>query len=230
MGLSVSICQVKDYRTSKEIKYFERNYDNPQYYAGYYTRDMIGNLRLNGMVAAEQNHSSITSMLGKGAMWDIWEQLRRLCERHQLHCDIECRDESKHTVSTHRYRSPLQNELAEHDVAAKKALAAYPYGMFYKSLKMTEMLQAELQSDNVTYHIWPSNETFNSNEHVKLVIGDRCQCSYRRDYDIQCGHELKVDPTFRIENWNERWLTRKEFNMRNPHLMCFPTSNGTGDG
>ena len=48
----------------KKLTILKDIYDNPQYYAGYYTRDMIGNLRLNGMVAAEQNHSSITSMLG----------------------------------------------------------------------------------------------------------------------------------------------------------------------
>ena len=64
--------------------------------------------------------------------------------------------------------------------------------MFYKSLKQPERLKSELQSDGVTYHIWSANQNFNSEEHIKLIVGDRCQCGYRKDYDVQCAHELKT--------------------------------------
>ena len=52
---------------------------NPSYYAGYYLKRICGHLEMNGSVPAEQNHASVVAHLGKGAMWDIWEQLKHLC-------------------------------------------------------------------------------------------------------------------------------------------------------
>ena len=84
-----------------------------------------------------------------------------------------------------------------------------------------------LHFDTNSFHIWPANESFDDNVHIILPIGERCKCSYRIDFDVQCKHELKVDPRFKLEHWSHRWLTRKQFNIRHPDLMCFQIGNMT---
>ncbi len=91
-------------------------------------------MRLLGSVPAEQNHSSVVSHLGKGAMWDIWEQLKKLCQRYQHHCDLEAKEEAKQTVLTHRFKSSFEDEYADEDVNTKQCLSAYAYGMWHKSV------------------------------------------------------------------------------------------------
>ena len=39
-------------------------YNWPQYYAGYYCRDIPGNLGIKGSISAEENHASIISYFG----------------------------------------------------------------------------------------------------------------------------------------------------------------------
>ena len=38
---------------------------------------------------------------------------------------------------------------------------------------------------------------------------------------------MKVEPKFKLEHWSHRWLTRKQFNIRHPDLISFPTGNST---
>ena len=221
----LSICCSKIERLSKKIELLNDIYKNPKYYSGYYIKNIVGNLSLLGSVPAEQNHSSIVAFLGKGAMWDIWEHLKNLCERHQVHCDYESREEAKLTVSSHKFQSSFDDEIAHEDVKAKQALAGYPYKLFYESIKKSMRLQMKLDSDKVTHLIWPANEIFDRDKHISLVVGQRCTCRRRIDFNIQCEHELKAEPQFKVELWGDRWLTRKEFNMRHPDLMYFPTTN-----
>ena len=212
----------------RKLELLKEIYNNPRYYSGFYTKDIVGNLNLYGTAPAEQNHSSITAHLGKGASWDIWEQLKNLCERHQFHCDKEAKHEAKLTVISHKYRSTFDSPYADEDVLAKQTLSAYAYEKWKTALKFSFRLQSELQEDGITYNIWPASEVFDKEKHHSLIVGDRCSCRHRRDFDIQCGHELKVNPKFQIDKWSDRWLQRREFNVRNPDLMCFPTSSQHG--
>ena len=211
----------------KKIQLLNKIHSKPGYYSSYYTRAIHGNLRLFGSVPAEQNHGSIVSHLGNGAMWDIWEQLKKLCQRHQHHCDLEAKEEAKLTVLSHRFTSTFADELANEDINAKQSLSAYAYEMWHKSIVQSERLQSKINFETNCFHVWPANEEFQETIHVTLGVGKRCECNIRIDYDIQCKHELSVDPRFKLEHWSDRWLNRKQFNIRHPDLMCFPIGNMT---
>ena len=60
-------------------------YQNPSYYAGYYLRNIEGNLWLLGSVTAEQNHASIVAYMGEGGNWSIMLHMSMLMSRHQDH-------------------------------------------------------------------------------------------------------------------------------------------------
>ena len=180
-----------------------------------------------GSVPAEQNHASVLAHLGKGARWDIWEQLKYLCQRHQHHCALEARAESNVTVLSHRFKSSFDDELADKDVNAKECLSSFAYGMWYKSVQQCDMLQIMLHIDTNSFNTWPVNESFDDNVHIILSIGERCKYRDRIDVDVQCNHELKVDSRFKLKYWSYRWLTRKQFNIRHLDLMCFPIGNMT---
>ena len=62
---------------------FRDIYQNPSYYAGYYLRNIDGNIWLLGSVSAEQNHSSIISYIGDGGNWSIMLHMSKLMSRHQ---------------------------------------------------------------------------------------------------------------------------------------------------
>ena len=56
-------------------------HSQPEYYAGYVTRNVVGNLSLNGTAHAEQNHSSIVSFNGEALIGFILDHLKALMER-----------------------------------------------------------------------------------------------------------------------------------------------------
>ncbi len=58
-------------------------YQNHTKYAGNYLRSIEGNLRMNGDVAAEQNHSGVVAYLGLGAAFAIAEQITHLLNRQK---------------------------------------------------------------------------------------------------------------------------------------------------
>ena len=47
-----------------KLELLQNIYNNPEYYGGYVTQRIIGNLCLNGSTPAEQNHSSIVAFNG----------------------------------------------------------------------------------------------------------------------------------------------------------------------
>ena len=47
-----------------KLELLQKIYNNLEYYGGYVTRRIIGNLSLNGSTPAEQNHSSIVAFNG----------------------------------------------------------------------------------------------------------------------------------------------------------------------
>ena len=55
-------------------------YNNPQYYAIYVTKQIVGNLNLNGSVPAEQNHSSNVRFIGDVMLNSVCEHIKTLLE------------------------------------------------------------------------------------------------------------------------------------------------------
>jgi hypothetical protein len=69
---------------SNKVSLLNSIHDNPKYYAAWYLWTIQGNLMLNGLVPAEQNHSSVVAHLGKGANWGVAEHLSHMLKR-QIH-------------------------------------------------------------------------------------------------------------------------------------------------
>ena len=155
----------------KKLELLDKIHSKPGYYSSFYSRVIEGNLRLLGSVPAEQNHGSVVAHLGKGAIWDIWEQLKTICQGHQHNCDQEAKEEAKLTVSSHRFTSIFDHELANEDVNAKQSLSGYAYGMWHKSILQSERLQSKINFETNCFHVWPVNETFDEKNHITLDIG-----------------------------------------------------------
>ena len=141
---------------------------------------------------------------------------KKLCQRNQHHCDLGASEEAKQTVLIHIFKSSFDNKLAAEDISAKECLSAYGYGMWCKSVVQSERLQSTPDPETYCFYVWPVNETFDNDLHIILPIGKRCTCSHRTDYDVQCKHELKVDPRLELEDWPHRWLIRKHFKNTSP--------------
>jgi hypothetical protein len=69
------------------------------------------------------------------------------------------------------------------------------------------------------YRVWPLNAPLNGDNFTTIPIGGRCsECRLRIDYDVQCKHELCVDPTFKVKCNNQRWLNEESFDTNYPLL------------
>ena len=68
-------------------------YNRPQYYAGYYCRDVPGNLGIKGSVSAESNHASIVSHFGDSGAWSIVSHINKLMERQNYFILIDTKTE-----------------------------------------------------------------------------------------------------------------------------------------
>ena len=56
---------------------------------------------------------------------------------------------------------------------------------------------------------------------VRIIVGESCNCFNRRAFDGQCKQELRLNPTFKIDHWNVRWLQESEYNIRNPSINIY---------
>ena len=81
-----------------KLELLQQIHSDPNYYAGYVTREIVGNLQLNGTAHAEQNHSSIVSHNGDMIVGNICNHLKSLCERQQQLCNKEDAFETDHIV------------------------------------------------------------------------------------------------------------------------------------
>ena len=217
-----------------KLELLEEIYANPEYYAGYVTHQIIGNLRLNGTAHAEQNHSSIVRFNGEAMLGSIMNHLKSLMERQQQICNKENDFENDNLVRTNHYKPTLDRELGYEELVAKQSLSEIPHkNYFIGQLKSSEKLQLLYDNEICSHKVWPAGEQFNANnsEHFVIKIGDRCNCWRRVDFDIQCKHELKINPKFKVLNWGHRWYNRREFNKQYPNLSTFETHpNATVEG
>ena len=197
---------------------------DPDYYAGYVTRKIVGNLSCNGTAPSEQNHASIVACNGNNMLGSICEHLKALCERQQQICNKENDYETDHLIRTNHYKPTLDGEMACEELVAKQALSDVPHrNYFVKQLKSSESLQSLFDDRTQCYKVWPAGSSFDKDDddHVVIHRGGRCSCWRRIDYDIQCKHELRISPKFNVNHWASRWYNRREFNKRFPNMSTF---------
>jgi hypothetical protein len=63
---------------AEKFSALEEIYQDPSHYAGWFLKEIEGNVFLNGSVPAKQNHSSVAAHLGAGGSWSIVEQVFKL--------------------------------------------------------------------------------------------------------------------------------------------------------
>ena len=102
--------------------------DNYKQYSMWYLKKFRNNLCHKGSVPAEQNHSSLKALLGKGGTLDLLTNVKKLLERqHQLNAARNSKRNELHLVSD-RYRGKKAtgyDNIA--DIEAKKVLSKFAY-------------------------------------------------------------------------------------------------------
>ena len=103
-------------------------YQNYPKYAGYYLRSIPGNLRMNGDVSAEQNHSGVVAYLGLGATFSIAEEITHLLNRQKNLDKIRRQKEDEINIRVGRYQSLffLPQQTID-DCEAKRLLSGYGF-------------------------------------------------------------------------------------------------------
>ena len=206
-----------------KIQKLDEIYSNPEYYAGYRLRQIVGNLGMQGSVSSEQNHSSVVSYLGKGTTLSINWQVQALVERTLLKEKERNRTVSGYRVQAESYTSKLSGQAGITDTRAKLILSRYAYEtlflpQFRKARKMTTS-NSEDDMDMVT--VQPTNPTtltgLSSVTEVTFKKSEGCSCSFRITHDIPCAHELcAFDLLLQEEKINPRWFNQNEYDLRFP--------------
>jgi hypothetical protein len=75
---------------AEKLCVLQQIYNEPSHYAGWFLKNIEGNLLLDGSVPAEQNHSSVAAHLGRGGSWSVAEQVTKLLKR-QTHISTKRR-------------------------------------------------------------------------------------------------------------------------------------------
>ena len=210
-----------------KLELLQKIYTNPEYYAGYVTRKIVGNLSLNGTVSAEQNHSSIVRFNGDMMLGSICDHIKALCERQQQLCNKENDFENDYVIKSSCYKSMLDGEYGQQEYVARQILSQKPLkDYFIKQLQSSQVLQSSFDELSMSHNIWPAAVDFNpsDDEHITIKVGDRCNCWRRVDFDIQCKHELKLSCKFKKEHWGHRWYNRRQFNADFPDMSTFSTN------
>ena len=194
-------------------------YSKPDYYAGYYIRQINCNLNLNGSTIAEINHSSVVAHLGPGGLMTIMDQLSQLLTRQQFLYNKERDVEVRSIVSCHKYKSSFYGMKAKHDHDAKRMLSTYAHTkLFQVALGNSASLSCKVDTDGTSNIVWPTGQQqFEGNSRI-IPAGARCDCLFRIIYDCQCKHELRISSIFKVEKWNQRHYNNKTFNELNPNM------------
>jgi hypothetical protein len=210
-----------------KASYVEKIFKNPEYYSGYYLRQIEGNLMMMGDAPAEQNHSSVAAHLGNGANWTISEHVRQLIERQNtLEKTFHYVDNKLYTSSLN-YRSELVGPGKKHEELAKRNLTKYAFNqLFVRARDMAKELKMEELADGSVL-VWPHYHDRDSDRSITLRPDERCECTARRAYRYQCCHEVARDGQFKIEKYHPRWLMTRIFRHKFPLLCQMPSYSGS---
>ena len=194
-------------------------FKNPEYYAGFYRKQIEGNRGSQGDTPAEQNHSSIDAHLGKGATWDICEHISRLLGRQQLHAKQRSEREAIfwYKLDTFEPSTFLSKNEQDNDKKARLCLSNYAYKALWndKVLSRSKKFNSSINNANNMVTVWlkkydtPNHELAQS---VTYVKDQRCNCQFRIDYMFMCAHEYSVDKTFNSTKIASIWYHRRKYN------------------
>lgn len=177
---------------------------DPSYYSKWYLVEMEGHFNFNGSVPAEQNHSSVAAHLGRGGNFEIAEHIKALVDR-QVHFAKERKNHTDKLKSTiERFRSSLAGQRGRNEQEARKSLSLFGFNKYQNEAR------ANLQMEVVdgVHHIWPAGvpaiNRDQSRDYVQFSLADRCPCSFRKAWLLQCRHELTKD-SFDASKNHHRW-------------------------
>jgi hypothetical protein len=97
----------------------EQIYKDPSHYAGWFLKNIEGNLLLNGSIPADQNHFSDAAHLGRGGSWSVAEHVTKLLECQTHLSTKRCQIKQQAYVGALRYKSKHCNQDGFDDEAAK---------------------------------------------------------------------------------------------------------------
>ena len=152
-----AFCLIDSPRKRKLLKTI---YNKASYYAGYFTNDIPGNLRLHGTSAAESNHAAIVRHFGESGAWSIVYHIKRLLERQRFYIKSDILKDDRLFMSYRSFESDFEGILAKHDANARKSLSHYAYHKLWLStIKLSETLQYETDELSSFYTVWSVGET-----------------------------------------------------------------------
>ena len=167
-----------------KLSLLDNIYNDPKYYAGYYTRNVRCNLGLNGSAIAEINHASVVAHLGGGGLQPIMEQLSKLLVRQQHLYNKEREQEVKSETYIFKYRSKYAGYKSTMDTEARRSLSTYAHSkLFQVELLKSQSLSHMLTDDNEAYVVWPTGTTRVTKNSITISTGGKCNCLFRRLYD-----------------------------------------------
>jgi hypothetical protein len=202
-----------------KASYIEKIFNNPQYYAGYYLKEIDGNLQMMGSAPAEQNHSSICSHLGNGANWTVSENIRQLIERQQTLEKSAAHVDNKLYTSNLNFRSLLIGKDKKNEELAKRNLTKYAFEQLFTRARSAAKELSWEEHDDGTVKLWPHYREQEGNLTITIEDGTRCQCASRKAFRFQCCHELASDGDFILEKYDPRWIMTKVYRKKFP-LLC----------
>ena len=195
---------------AEKFSTLEGIYSDPSHFAGWFLKNIEGNLFLNGSVPAEQNHASVSAHLGAGASWSVVEQVSKLMSR-QTHLTSKRRQkETKAYVASLKYKSKLRDQDALDDETAKKRLSQYAYNkLFLFAYKGSSHLQFEVHEGDT--FVWPKGKPQHCEELSVMKNNARCSCHRQTAFNHQCRHELCKDGKLDLDKYSPRWLNHRTF-------------------
>ena len=150
-----------------------------------------------GSVAAEQNHSSIKSYLGKGGTLLLLDNVRKIIESDHQHNAERCSKRNALLVrSSDQYKSDRNGLLNRVDTEAKLALSQYAYTQHCNIQDEYEYI-TNIEARNGIIYCYKRG--LSREGQVQWNVGGRCGCRHSHTYDMQCEHELKADRRFVID-------------------------------
>jgi hypothetical protein len=201
---------------AEKHSYVSDIHDNPKYYSAWYLSSVEGNLKMNGSVPAEQNHSSIIAHLGNGASWSITEHTNNLIRR-QVHLTSKRRQEDdSRFVQTRVYKSCFGMDEAGDDELAKRTFSKFGYeSLFLPALKKKRKLLF-CTADNGDHIVYPAGENNDCETSTLVPLGQRCQCRMRLAFNFQCEHEMCIDGKLILDKCHSRWLSQRCYDTQAP--------------
>ena len=223
-----SICRVIE-NDPKKMALLDKIYDNPSYYGGFYLKAIQGNLKLNGAVPAEQNHSSVAAHLGKGNKWSLTEEVKELMVRQQEHFKAKKTKADALYVASFKFKSKCSGQQGIDEVIAKRNLSTFAFKeLFQKSYMKSQFLQSCVENDG-SMSIWKAGGDRDTCKVVVVHDKQPCECLDHKSWSHQCEHDLLMDGGFMLSKWDNRWLNNHSYQDEFPSMLPNIEISGIND-